>query len=343
MQKNSMRSACIWSRRFLMGMALFSGFCLLNTAAAEEIYTLPSNGDTVVGSTRVASLKMGDTLSSFAQRNGTGYYEVLDANPRLDPLRVSSNTRLLLPTQYILPDAPKQGIVINLAELRLYYYPPNSNTVAIYPIGIGRIGWQTPTGTLSIIQKKKDPDWRVPAVVAEDMAKRGVILPEVVPAGPDNPLGAYMMRMSNYSYLIHGTNNPQGVGRRTSAGCVRMYPEDIERLFAIVPLNTQVTIVNQPFKAGWLKGQLYFEAHTPLREQRAQYAGVYDALWNSAIQDAMLGRSANVFLNQVRVLAKQQTGVPQVIGQLSASTTAENTINPTTADPGVSAAPAQDG
>ncbi len=279
-------------------------------------YTLPENGDTVVGSREVASLKMNDSLSAFARRNGIGYYQALDANPQVDPMRLSSGSRLVVPAQIVLPNAPRQGIVINLAELRLYYYPSGSNTVVTYPVGIGRVGgnWQTPTGKLTIIQKKQDPEWRVPASVAEDMAKRGVILPEVIPAGPDNPLGAYMMRLSNYTYLIHGTNHPEGVGRRTSAGCIRMYPENVEELFSMVPLGTKVTIVNQPFKAGWLNGQLYFEAHTPLREQRAAYAGRYDSLWNDALNSATGVRAASVDWTKVQTLAKKQTGVAQVIG-----------------------------
>ncbi len=289
---------------------------LVMTPAFAIVYNLPINGDTIVGSNQVATVKIGDNLSAFARRNDAGYYELLEANPRLDPMRLPSGMRLLVPHQFILPDAPRVGIVINLAELRLYYYPPGSNTVMTYPIGIGRVGgnWQTPTGQLTVIQKKQDPDWRVPRSVAEDMAKRGIILPEVIPAGPDNPLGAYMMRLSNYTYLIHGTNRPQGVGRRTSAGCIRMYPEDIEELFALVPVSTKVTIVNQPFKAGWLNGQFYFEAHEPLREQRATYAGHYDSLWNAAINDATANRAASVDWSKVQSLVKKQTGVPEAVG-----------------------------
>ncbi len=294
-------------------IASLLGLMMASTAFAV-VYNLPANGDNVVGSNSIVRLKMGETLSTFAQRNGVGYYEVLDANPGLDPLRLSSGTPLVVRNQFILPDAPKQGIVINLAELRLYYYPPDSNTVMVYPIGIGRIGWQTPTGQLSVIQKKQDPDWRVPPSVAADMAKRGIILPEVIPAGPDNPLGRYMMRLSNYTYLIHSTNRPAGVGRRTSAGCIRMYPEDAEQLFNVVPVGTKVTIVNQPFKAGWLNDQLYFEAHTPLREQRAEYAGRYNSLWDSAVNTATAGKTVTVDWSKVQSLGKKQTGLPQVVG-----------------------------
>ena len=297
-------------------ITLFAALTLSSEASAL-IYNLPANGDNIVGENQVATVKVGDSLSSFAQRNDVGYYELLEANPRLDPMRIASGSRLLIPHQFILPHAPREGIIVNLAELRLYYYPPDSGKVVIYPVGIGRIGWQTPVGQLTVIQKKENPDWRVPPAVAEDMAKRGVILPPVIPAGPDNPLGNYMMRLSNYTYLIHGTNHPPGVGRRTSAGCIRMYPEDIEQLFAMVPMGTKVTIVNQAFKAGWLNGKLYLEAHTPLREQRAEYAGRYNSLWQEAITAATRNQSANVNWNVVQDITKKQMGVPQAIGLAS--------------------------
>ena len=289
------------------------------TPAFALVYDLPTNGNDIVGSNQYANVKMGDSLSSFAQRNDAGYYELLEANPRMNPMHLTSGMRLLIPHQFILPDAPREGIVINLAELRLYYYQPGTNTVLVYPIGIGRPGsngsWGTPVGQLTVIRKKENPDWHPPQAVIDDMAKRGIALPPVIPAGPDNPLGNYMMRLSNWSYLIHGTNRPEGVGRRTSAGCIRMYPEDVEALFAIVPIGTKVTIVDQPFKAGWLNNQFYFEAHVPLREQRLAYAGHYDDLWNEAIKNATANRAANVDWNIVHMLVKKQTGVPQVIGQ----------------------------
>jgi L,D-transpeptidase ErfK/SrfK len=309
--------------KFKAMATLFAAMALSGVANAS-VYNLPANGDNVVGENKVATVKVGDSLSAFAQRNDVGYYELLEANPRLDPMRIASGSRLLIPHQFVLPHAVREGIIVNLAELRLYYYPPDSGKVIIYPIGIGRIGWQTPVGQLTIIQKKENPDWRVPPAVAEDMAKRGVILPAVIPAGPDNPLGNYMMRLSNYTYLIHGTNHPPGVGRRTSAGCIRMYPEDVEQLFAMVPLGTKVTIVNQPFKAGWLNGQLYLEAHTPLREQRAEYAGRYNSLWQEAITVATRYQAANVDWSLVQKVSKKQMGIPQAIGLASSSPAAVN-------------------
>ncbi|MCD6045794.1 MAG: putative exported protein [Gammaproteobacteria bacterium] len=305
------------------------------TPAFALVYDLPSNGDTLVGSNEVLPVKAGDSLSTFAYRHDAGYYELLEANPRMNPMHLTAGMRLLVPHQFILPNAPREGIVINLAELRLYYYLPGSNKVMIYPIGIGRVGgnWGTPVGQLTVIQKKQNPDWRVPPSVAEDMAKRGVILPGVIPAGPNNPLGNYMMRLSNWSYLIHGTNKPAGVGRRTSAGCIRMYPEDVEQLFAEVPVGTKVNIVNQPFKAGWLNDQFYFEAHEPLREQRTTYAGRYDDLWNEAINSATASRAASVDWSKVQTIAKIQTGVPQVVGQAAQPAVAATDVTPAVDNP----------
>ena len=298
-------------------------YCVLlafiTTPAFALVYDLPANGNDIVGGNEYANVKTGDSLSTFARRNDAGYYELLEANPKLNPLHMTSGMRLLIPHQFILPNAPREGIVVNLAELRLYYYQPGTNTVLIYPIGIGRVGnsvnWGTPVGQLTVIQKKENPDWHAPQSVIDDMAKRGIVLPKVTPAGPDNPLGNYMMRLSNWSYLIHGTNKPDGVGRRTSAGCIRMYPEDVEQLFAEVPVGTKVNIVNQPFKAGWLNNQFYFEAHRPLREQRVAYQGHYDDLWNEAIKNATDNRAASVNWGIVDTLVEKQTGVAEVVGQ----------------------------
>lgn len=297
---------------FLMGW-------MTTTTALAAVYALPPKGDAVVGSNLVAEVEKDDSLTMVAERNDAGYYELLEANPDLDPLHLKENTQVLVPHQIILPNAPRVGIVINLAELRLYYYPPGSNKVITYPVGIGRIGdqWQTPTGELTIVEKQKDPEWHVPQSVLDDMVKRGKTMPEVIPAGPNNPLGAYMMRLSNEDYLIHGTDHAYVVGRRTTAGCVSLYPEDIAQLFNMVPLDTKVTIVNQPFKAGWLNGQLYFEAHKPLREERFRYTGRYDNLWNEALNSATAKRAASVNWSTVQTLVKNETGVAEVVGTVA--------------------------
>lgn len=300
--------------------ALVSISIVMASTAMAAVYPLPANGDNVIGSDRMATAKVTDTISTFAERYDVGYYALLEANPKVSPLRLYNGIRLFVPGQFILPDAPREGIVINLAELRLYYYPPNTNTVVTYPIGIGRVGagWQTPTGQVPITEKIQDPVWRVPPSVIADMARRGKTIPETIPPGPENPLGAYMMRMGQTSFLIHGTNRPDTVGRRTSAGCIHLYPEDIEALYNAVPLGTQVTVVNQPVKVGVLQGQLYLEAHSPLREQRAEYAGQYETVSRNMLQSALANQTANVDWAKVQLLTQTQTGVPAVIGTATA-------------------------
>lgn len=296
----------------IIGATLLS---ILALQASAVTYPLPPDTD-VVGSLQMTTLRSGVSLSTVVENYDIGYYELLEANPQMNPMQPYVGQRLIVPTQYVLPQAPRQGIVINLAELRLYYYPPGQNVVVTEPIGIGRMGWDTPTGTFKIIEKIANPTWHVPASIAADQAKQGVILPKTIPPGPDNPLGAYAMRLSLPDYLIHGTNRPAGVGRRVSSGCIRMYPEDIASLFQMVAVGTPVTIVNQPFKAGWLNGQLYLEAVQPLSEQRAQLGTNLLQLMTQSIDNATAGTKAIVNWNKAQMIANQQSSIPQVIGKV---------------------------
>lgn len=240
----------------------------LSTAAQAMILNLPSNGDNVVGKIRQAYSQSGDTLFKIGRRYDIGYYEMIEANPGINPNhRLGRNTRVVIPSRFILPGKTRKGIVINLSELRLYYFFADGERVLTEPIGIGRVGWSTPTGKTKVIEKKKDPAWHPPEAVREEAASKGYILPDVWPPGKDNPLGQYMMRLGWYSYLIHGTNRPEGVGKRVSAGCIRMFPEDIENLFHIVKVGTPVTIVAQPIKIGWQGSKFLVEVHKPLEEK----------------------------------------------------------------------------
>jgi L,D-transpeptidase ErfK/SrfK len=238
---------------------------ILFSPASATTFDLVDENTRVVGHNLIVYSHEEDTLLDIARQFDLGYSEIVDANPNLDPWLPGSGQRVLVPNRFILPDAPKKGIVINLAEMRLYYYPkPKKNQlqkVITHPIGVGREGWTTPLGKTRIIQKKRDPTWTPPAsILAEHLAK-GDPLPKVVPAGPDNPLGAYAMRLGMSGYLLHGTNRPFGVGLRVSHGCIRLFPEDIEHMFGVVPINTPVEILYQPYKAALHRGQLYLEAH----------------------------------------------------------------------------------
>jgi L,D-transpeptidase ErfK/SrfK len=278
-------------------------------------FQLPEQGK-IVGHVSTATVLAGESFTDVARKNDIGYYELLEANPSINPMHPKAGQVVTIPTRYILPSGPREGIVINTAELRLYYYPPGQNTVVTEPIGIGRQGWETPTGDLSIIQKQKDPTWHAPPAVIADLARKGIYYPKEVPPGPDNPLGRYMMRLSNHTYLIHGTNAPQGVGRRVSAGCIRMYPEDVERLFYTVGIGTKVRIVNEPYKVAWVGNNLYMESHQPLKETRR--GGQLSTMWTTAVkQVAGLRNSVSVDWARVNQVGHAQSGIPAVVGTSS--------------------------
>jgi L,D-transpeptidase ErfK/SrfK len=192
------------------------------------------------------------------------------ANPHTDPWLPGIGTPVLLPTQYVLPDVPRRGLVLNIASKRLFYFPKVTEgepvQVLTYPIGIGRVGWETPLGETLVVSKARDPSWYVPASVRRENAELGYPLPAVVPPGPDNPLGHFVLKLEMPGYLIHGTNQPYGVGMRVSHGCVRLYPENIEPLYGMVDIGEPVTIINEPYLAGWRNGELYFESHTPIED-----------------------------------------------------------------------------
>lgn len=236
----------------------------------SDRFPLPPAGNDVIGTLQVATARSEDTLADIARRFNLGYEEIVAANPGVDPWLPGEGTAVVLPTQFVLPGGERKGLVLNLASMRLFYYPEpapgQAAEVVTHPMGIGREGWETPQGEARVIQKTANPAWTVPQSVRREHAAMGDPLPRVVPPGPDNPLGEYAMRLSMPSYLIHGTNKPWGVGMRVSHGCIRLYPEDIARLFPEVPVGTPVRIINEPYLAGWRGGILYLEAHPPLAE-----------------------------------------------------------------------------
>jgi L,D-transpeptidase ErfK/SrfK len=233
-------------------------------------FTLPKNRN-IVGGLAVISAQDGDTLSDIARHFGLGYTDITLANPGIRPWESKAGARVLLPLQFILPDAPRKGIVLNLANMRLFYYPPKqSGTLYTYPLGIGREGWNTPLGQTTIVAKKANPAWAPPESIRREHAAKGDPLPAVVPPGPDNPLGKYALSLGFDRYLIHGTNKPYGVGMQVSHGCVRLYPEDIKALFKKTSIGVPVRIVHQPYLAAWDGDRLYLEAHEPLQKWAGQ-------------------------------------------------------------------------
>lgn len=251
--------------------------------SSAEIYELPQDGNNVIGVTSKVTASHEDTLLDIARRHGLGFEEIKQANPNLDIWMPGEGVKVLLPKKFILPDAPKKGLVLNLAEYRMYYYPDmikgQPRTVFTYPMSIGRVGWETPLGKTKVISKHENPSWYPPASIKAERAMDGEYLPNIVPPGPDNPLGNHAIRLDIPGYLVHGTNKPNGIGMRVTHGCIRMLPQDIEELYSMMSLNDDVYIVNQPIKFGWSSDELLLEAH--------------DILLENSIDDELNTRSMN--------------------------------------------------
>ena len=238
-----------------------------------DVYELPPAGYDVVGALSTTVATHEDTLVDIARRHGLGYHDVVSANPGVNIWVPGEGTEIMLPTRFLLPPGPRKGLVINLAEYRMYFFPePEKGKPAYvytYPISIGRMDWETPLGKTSIVAMVKNPTWFPPQSVRDEHAANGDPLPTLVPPGPNNPLGAHALRLGIPGYLIHGTNKPAGVGMRVSHGCIRMFPEDIEFLFSKIRVSTPVRIINEPVKMGWEGDSLVVEVH-PLLESPQQ-------------------------------------------------------------------------
>lgn len=224
-------------------------------APAAEYALAP--GQQVVGEPTGYVIEKGDVFPEVARRFDVGYTALVAANPEFDPWLPAAGREIAIPSVYILPDTPRQGIVINLAQWRLFYFPPGGDRVATYPLGLGVIGKKTPLGATTVVRKEPNPTWYVPASIRAERPE----LPAFIRPGPDNPLGAFALHLGWPSYLIHGTNKPDGVGRNVSHGCIRLYPEDVEKLFAAVEIGTPVRVVDQPVEAGWSGRALYLEVY----------------------------------------------------------------------------------
>ena len=258
-------------------------YSLLATYAHATSYELKESTDSIIGKLDSAVVGREHTLLDIAREYGFGYQDLQLLNPEIDTWMPKDGEVVQLPSRFILPDVPREGVVLNIPEMRLYYFPPHKKgepvKVFTYPLGIGREGWATPYKKTRIISKKKHPDWRPPKSILKEHEDAGDPLPEVVKAGPDNPLGDYALRLGLPAYLIHGTNKPWGIGMRVSHGCIRLYPEDIAELFQKVKVGTPVNIINNPYKIGGADGVLYLEAHPPLRTAtRDEYGNVAESV-----------------------------------------------------------------
>lgn len=279
--------------------------------------------DDVIGELQVTRADGEDTLSDMARRFNLGYEEIVRANPGVDPWLPGEGREIVLPTVYVLPQAPREGLVINLAQLRVYYFPKREEgqlqKVITHPIGIGKVGWSTPEGVTKVTGKTKDPWWYPPASVRQEHREAGDPLPGKVPPGPDNPLGNRKMTLGWPAYLLHGTNKPYGVGMRSSHGCIRFYPEDIVELFDDIPVGTKVTVVNQPFVYGWRSGGLYVQAFPIQEDDDREHPKAADTLLNAAISSDMwqtVKRHGSVVdLELVNRLASERRGIAMPVSR----------------------------
>jgi L,D-transpeptidase ErfK/SrfK len=273
--------------------------------------------DDVVGVLQVVLIGEHDTLSDVARRFNVGYDEIVRANPGVDPWLPGVGREVVVPTQFVLPAAERKGIVVNLAAMRIYYFPPAKagelQVVYTHPIGIGKVGWSTPEGKTTVVSKEKNPTWRPTESILEEHRKNGDPLPRVVPAGPDNPLGHRKMTLGWPTYLIHGTNKPYGVGMRTSHGCIRMYPEDVEVLYEMVGRGTQVTVVNQPYVFGWHDGQLYLQTFDVLEDDKRDWSKsrpqILSKTLNKRIERLLAERQEKINWDRVALIAADPRGL----------------------------------
>lgn len=268
-----------------------------------------NENDSIVGTLATVRIEAGETLLDLGRHFGLGFQDITDANPELDAWLPQPGALAVLPLHFTLPDAPRTGIVINLASMRLFYFPGKGNPgeVLTYPVGIGREGRSTPMGQMFIARKATRPTWYVPASIREDHRRRGDPLPASVPPGPDNPLGDYAMYLSRPRYLIHGTNKPYSVGLRASNGCIRLYPENMKVLFGTAANKTSVHIVNQPYLVGWHGGEAYLEAHAPYQESNLEQLGRNLTAKLKAIEKK---HGRKVDWNKVAVILEEARGIP---------------------------------
>jgi L,D-transpeptidase ErfK/SrfK len=308
--------------RALMGRAAAPALVLLlglPPVAHATVYELTSPDAVLFGREERVVTQYEDTLYDIARRYSLGSEEVIRVNPDMDPWLPGAGKQVMIPGQRVLPPGPREGIVVNLAEHRLYFYPKAAPgkppVVYTYPVSIGKMDWHTPLGKTRIADKRKNPTWTPPESVRQEHIANGEPpLPAVVPAGPDNPLGAYAMRLGlKGAYLIHGTNNPIAVGMAVTHGCIRMYPEDIEELFPMVPVGTPVYLINEPVKIAWVEGELLLEAHPPVDAQGqtgVPELTVFEGLLEKALGDSVVA----IHWDRAREALSRARGVPVVVG-----------------------------
>lgn len=294
-----------------------------NAPTKSKAKTAPATASypDIIGDLRTVMTRREDTLVDLARDNRLGYTEMIAANQGIDPWLPGENVMIVMPEAHILPRAPRKGIVLNLADQRLYKFLADGE-VWTAPVGIGSDGWKTPIGSTRVTRKKANPSWYVPASIR----KEDPTLPKVVRPGPHNPLGQHAVYLGWPAYLLHGTHRPLGVGRRVSHGCVRLYPEDIKSLYETVRIGTDVTVVDQPVKFGWQNGMLYIEAHTSqaqadVLEATGKFPHEHPAELEFFAIDAAGDAADRLDWDAIRQAITERTGLPAPI--LSETVTTE--------------------
>ncbi len=297
--------------------------------ARATTYALATPDVAVVGDDQTVQTVYEDTLYDLARKFSLGSEEVIRVNPGIDPWLPGADKQVIIPGRHILPPGPHEGIVVNLPEHRLYYYPKPQRgqppQVISYPVSIGKMDWHTPIGLTHVIAKEKNPVWYPPESVRKEHAAAGDPLPTRVPSGPDNPLGLFAMRLAagNGTYMIHGTNNPIAVGLPVTHGCIRMYPEDVAQLFPMIPVGTPVRIINEPVKVAWVDGELLLEAHPPVDAEGQSFEPDVDQfaeLLRAAVGDSTVA----IHWDYAREVLQKADGVLATVG-LQADLSALNT------------------
>jgi L,D-transpeptidase ErfK/SrfK len=283
------------------------------------VYPFPKTDNPVVGEDQTAVTVYEDTLYDLARKYSLGSEELIRVNPGVDPWIPGAGKTLVIPNTHILPPGPREGIVVNLPEHRLYYYPKPSRDgtreVITYPVSIGKMDWRTPLGLTRVTQKQKNPIWYPPESVRKEHAAAGDPLPAQVPSGPDNPLGLFAMRLAagNGTYLIHGTNNPIAVGLAVTHGCIRMYPDDVAALFPLVPVGTPVRLINEPLKVVWVDGKLLLEAHPPVDAQGQSFEPDLEQ-FSGLLQKAVGDSTVAIHWDYAREVLQKADGVIATVG-----------------------------
>lgn len=279
--------------------------------AAALTFPLPPPGEDVVGEVRVIKARYEDTFADIGQANDLGYLEMVAANPGIDPWLPGEGRDIVLPTRYILPPGKREGIVINLAEYRLYYFPKGQNVVHTYPLGIGREGWDSPIAHTTVTAKTPNPSWYPPKSIREEHAAEGDPLPTVVPAGPNNPLGPFKFTLATPGYLIHGSPKKFGIGMRVSHGCFRMLNNNVLELAKMAPVGVSVRIMNEPYKFGVSQGHVYLEAHEPLDDNgQPSVVDKHTAVLNALLKHEALTAGYQLDWDVVREVVAGEDGMP---------------------------------